>query len=131
LPDQQTFRQFLRELARSAIRVVLEGVMCEKLAPGYEFMLSIKGLQGLLTDPRAPQIVASLLKFRPCTGFVLALTESDDRISFRNGGRVAARVGGARLTSPATTEMTRLATLPQGVSLSVLFDRMADARDTV
>ncbi len=31
LPDQQTFQQFLHELARSAIRVVLEGVMCEEL----------------------------------------------------------------------------------------------------
>jgi putative transposase len=31
LPDQQTFQQFLRELARSAIRVVLEGVMREEL----------------------------------------------------------------------------------------------------
>jgi putative transposase len=31
LPDQQTFRQYLRELARSAIRVVLEGVMREEL----------------------------------------------------------------------------------------------------
>lgn len=26
LPDQQTFQQFLHELARSAVRVVLEGV---------------------------------------------------------------------------------------------------------
>jgi putative transposase len=31
LPDQQTFRQYLRELARSALRVVLEGVMREEL----------------------------------------------------------------------------------------------------
>jgi putative transposase len=31
LPDQQTFQQFLRELARSAIRVVVEGVMREEL----------------------------------------------------------------------------------------------------
>jgi putative transposase len=31
LPDQQTFRQYLRELARGAIRVVLEGVMREEL----------------------------------------------------------------------------------------------------
>src|SRR5260221_5953797 len=31
LPDQQTFRQYLRELARSAIRVVLESVMREEL----------------------------------------------------------------------------------------------------
>jgi putative transposase len=31
LPDQQMFRQYLRELARSAIRVVLEGVMREEL----------------------------------------------------------------------------------------------------
>ena len=31
LPDQQTFRQYLRELARSGIRVVLEGVMREEL----------------------------------------------------------------------------------------------------
>jgi len=31
LPDQQTFRQYLRELARSAIRVVVEDVMCEEL----------------------------------------------------------------------------------------------------
>ena len=31
LPDQQTFQQYLRELARSAIRVVLEGVMREEL----------------------------------------------------------------------------------------------------
>jgi transposase-like protein len=31
LPDQQTFRQYLRELARSAIRVVLEDVMREEL----------------------------------------------------------------------------------------------------
>ena len=31
LPNQQTFQQYLRELARSAIRVVLEGVMCEEL----------------------------------------------------------------------------------------------------
>jgi putative transposase len=31
LPDQQTFRQYLRELARSAIRVMLEGVMREEL----------------------------------------------------------------------------------------------------
>src|SRR5215470_533297 len=31
LPAQQTFRQYLRELARSAIRVVLEGVMREEL----------------------------------------------------------------------------------------------------
>ena len=31
LPDQQTFQQFLRELARSGIRVVLEGVMREEL----------------------------------------------------------------------------------------------------
>ena len=27
LPDQQTFQQYLRELARNALRVVLEGVM--------------------------------------------------------------------------------------------------------
>jgi transposase-like protein len=31
LPDQQTFQQYLRELARGAIRVVLETVMCEEL----------------------------------------------------------------------------------------------------
>ncbi len=31
LPDQQTFQQYLRELARAALRVVLEGVMCEEL----------------------------------------------------------------------------------------------------
>lgn len=31
MPDQQTFQQFLRELARSAIRVVVEGVMREEL----------------------------------------------------------------------------------------------------
>ena len=31
LPDQQTFRQYLRELARGAIRVVLEEVMREEL----------------------------------------------------------------------------------------------------
>lgn len=31
LPDQQTFRQHLRELARSAIRVMLEDVMREEL----------------------------------------------------------------------------------------------------
>ncbi len=31
LPDQQTFRQYLRELARASIRVVLEDVMREEL----------------------------------------------------------------------------------------------------
>jgi putative transposase len=31
LPDQQTFRQYVRELARAGIRVVLEGVMREEL----------------------------------------------------------------------------------------------------
>ncbi len=31
LPDQQTFRQYVRELARSAIRIVLEDVMREEL----------------------------------------------------------------------------------------------------
>ena len=31
LPDQQQFHQHLRELARSAIRVVLEAVMSEEL----------------------------------------------------------------------------------------------------
>ena len=31
LPNQQTFQQYLRELARRAIRVVLEGVMREEL----------------------------------------------------------------------------------------------------
>jgi putative transposase len=31
LPDQQQFRQYLRELARSAIRIVLDQVMCEEL----------------------------------------------------------------------------------------------------
>ena len=31
LPDQQEFHQHLRELARSAIRIVLEGVMREEL----------------------------------------------------------------------------------------------------
>ena len=31
LPDQQAFQQYLRDLARSAIRVVLEGVMREEL----------------------------------------------------------------------------------------------------
>src|SRR6266700_4533941 len=31
LPDQQTFQQYLRELARSAIRIVLEDVMREEL----------------------------------------------------------------------------------------------------
>ena len=31
LPDQQAFQQHLRELARGAIRVVLEGVMREEL----------------------------------------------------------------------------------------------------
>src|SRR5260221_13970604 len=31
LPDQQHFQQYLRELARSAMRVVLEGVMREEL----------------------------------------------------------------------------------------------------
>jgi putative transposase len=31
LPDQQTFQQYLRELARGAIRVALEGVMREEL----------------------------------------------------------------------------------------------------
>jgi putative transposase len=30
LPDQQAFQQHLRELARGAIRVVLEEVMCEE-----------------------------------------------------------------------------------------------------
>ncbi len=102
----------------------------EKLAPGYEFMLSIKGLHGLLTDPMVPQIVASLLEFRPCTGFVLALTDSDDRVSFR-GGRISAKVGGVRLKSPTRIEISILAALPQGVSLSILFDRITDASDVV
>jgi hypothetical protein len=31
LPDQQIFQQYLRELARAALRVVLEGVMREEL----------------------------------------------------------------------------------------------------
>jgi putative transposase len=31
LPDQQHFQQYLRELARGAIRLVLEGVMREEL----------------------------------------------------------------------------------------------------
>jgi putative transposase len=31
LPDQQTFQQYLRELARGALRVVLEEVMREEL----------------------------------------------------------------------------------------------------
>jgi transposase-like protein len=31
LPDQQTFREYVRELARGVIRVVLEDVMCEEL----------------------------------------------------------------------------------------------------
>jgi hypothetical protein len=31
LPDQQTFRQYLRELARGAIHVVVEDVMREEL----------------------------------------------------------------------------------------------------
>lgn len=31
LPDQQTFRQYLRELARAAVRVVVEDVMREEL----------------------------------------------------------------------------------------------------
>ena len=31
LPDQQTFQQYVRELARGAIRVVLEDVMVEEL----------------------------------------------------------------------------------------------------
>ena len=31
LPEQQSFQQYLRELARSAMRVVLEGVMREEL----------------------------------------------------------------------------------------------------
>src|SRR6266700_8099134 len=31
LPNQQTFQQYLRELARGALRVVLEGVMREEL----------------------------------------------------------------------------------------------------
>jgi putative transposase len=31
LPDQQTFKQYLRELARAALRVVLEGVMREEM----------------------------------------------------------------------------------------------------
>lgn len=31
LPNQQTFQQYLRELARAALRVVLEGVMREEL----------------------------------------------------------------------------------------------------
>src|SRR5438270_11245375 len=31
LPDQQTFREYLRELARDAIRVVMEDVMREEL----------------------------------------------------------------------------------------------------
>ncbi len=31
LPDAQTFQQYLRELARGAMRVVLEGVMREEL----------------------------------------------------------------------------------------------------
>ncbi len=31
MPDQQTFQQYLRELARGAIRVVIEDVMCEEL----------------------------------------------------------------------------------------------------
>lgn len=31
LPEQQTFQQYLRELARAALRVVLEGVMREEL----------------------------------------------------------------------------------------------------
>jgi len=31
LPDQRTFHQYLRELARGAVRVALEGVMREEL----------------------------------------------------------------------------------------------------
>jgi hypothetical protein len=103
----------------------------EKLGPGYEFMLSIKGLQDLLGDPRVAQIVVSLLKFRPCTGFVLTLTESNDRISFRDGARVSAKVGGIVLKSPTWVEMKRLVDLLDGVSLSVLFDRMIDVKDVV
>jgi hypothetical protein len=103
----------------------------DKLGPGYEFMLSIKGLQDLLGDPRVPQIVVSLLKFRPCTGFVLALTDANDRISFRDGARVSAKVGGIVLKSPRAIEMKGLVDLLDGVSLSVLFGHVNDAKDVV
>jgi HKD family nuclease len=101
------------------------------LADGYEFMLLITGLQGLLTDPRAPQIVTSLLKFRPCTGFVLALSKSNDRISFRDGGYVSAKVSGVPLRSLTTITLAHLAILLQDASLGVLFDCMTDAKDVV
>ncbi len=39
LPDQQTFQQYLRELARGALRVVLEGVMREELDAAFRSRL--------------------------------------------------------------------------------------------
>lgn len=55
LPDQQTFQQFLRELARSAIRVVLEGVMREALDAliGVGWGECSPSVRGIVTAPTA------------------------------------------------------------------------------
>ena len=44
LPDQQTFRQYLRELARGAIRVVLEDVMRSSVWDGARAAPSVKAI---------------------------------------------------------------------------------------
>ena len=75
LPDQQTFQQYLRELARGAIRVVLEAVMREELRLRRGDM---DFLDCARHAPAANDRVATPMGFRHCDDV------DDDRAALRS-----------------------------------------------
>ena len=62
LPDPQTFQQYLRELARGAIRVVLEGVMREEL----DALIGVGWGESIGVKLRTDEVVKTVTKTPSC-----------------------------------------------------------------
>jgi len=64
------------------------------LSPGFDYLVEVRGLDGLLDDPRAVEVLISFLTFKPSAkGVIPGVRGTTDRVALKRGEPCFARVG--------------------------------------
>jgi hypothetical protein len=95
----------------------------EKLAPGYEYVLTLAAISDLLADVNPLRVLQAALAFRPASGVLVAVEGRPDRVSIRDGERAYARIGDQMYKSDRPVSLQEIARAPSDKGLAYLFEQ--------
>jgi hypothetical protein len=92
------------------------------LAAGFDYLIDVRGLNGLLDDQRAVELLVSFLAHKSVPGVILGVRGTEDRIALNDGESAFARVRGQSSESIGALWVSELQSLHgAGRSLQAAF----------